>query len=461
MSKTYTLNRRDFLTKTAIAGVGTTLGSLPLLTSCSNSSNNRNEKRTPLRTFDSIYIPDLPDKAIDGKPLNAALIGCGSRGTGAAFNFLDAGNGLSIIACADVFHDKIDDCRALLKKQYGTEIPDEMCFTGFDAYKKACDLPVDLVLIASPNCFHPEQVKYAIEKGKHVFVEKPAAIDPKGYRTFIMALRQAKAKGLNVITGANYHYSRAFLEAYKHIQEGYLGRIISGSVIYNASNEQYLRHKKEWTDMEYMIRGHYNWNWVNGDQVSNLLVHWIDVFMWFTHLKPIKVSAVGSRIRRIVGTVYDNFSMEFEFENGVNLFGMVRRMDGCDNMVGSVIKGDKAAWHSYDMSIRDFEGNILWQYDEETANTQHKNNDMYILEHIDLINHIRSNKVIDIAEVTANSALACVMARESAYTGKICTWEQMLVSELDMMPKDLSLNADMSAYKTIPLPGMPIAVNQS
>lgn len=454
------LSRRDFLTKTAIAGVGTTMGTLPLLTSCS-SGGNPEGKRTPLKTYDSIYIPDLPDKAIDGKPLKAALIGCGGRGTGAAFNFLDAGDGLSIVACADVFQDKIDDCRALLKKQYGMEIPDDMCFTGFDAYQKVCDLPIDIVLIGSPNCFHPEQTRYAVEKGKHVFVEKPAAIDPKGYRTFIMALKQAKAKGLNVITGANYHYSRAFIESYKRIQEGYLGRIISGSVIYNTANEQYLRHKKGWTDMEYMIRGHYNWNWVNGDQVSNLLVHWIDVFMWFTHLKPVKVSAVGSRIRRIVGTVYDNFSMEFEFEDGVSLSGMVRRIDGCDNMIGSVIKGDKAAWHSYDMSIRDFDGNIIWKYDEEAASAQHKNNDMYILEHIDFINHIRNGQVLDIAEVTGNSALACVMAREAAYTGKTCTWEQMLVSELDMMPKNLSLDADMSAYKTIPLPGVPIVVDQS
>lgn len=451
-----TLSRRDFLTRTAVAGVGTTMGSIPFLSSCSEK-----EKRVPLSSYNDIYIPDLPDKAIDGKPLKAALVGCGSRGTGAAFNFLDAGDGLSVVACADVFQDKIDSCRGLLKEHYNFEIPDDMCFTGFDAYKKVCDLPVDIILIASPNCFHPEQVKYAVEKGKHIFVEKPAAIDPKGYRTFIAALKQAKAKGLNIITGANYHYSRGFIESYQRIQEGYLGRIVSGSVIYNAANEQYLRQRPEWTDMEYMIRGHYNWNWVNGDQVSNLLVHWVDVFMWFTHLKPVKVSAVGSRIRRIVGTVYDNFSMEFEFENGVNLFGMVRRMDGCDNWIGSVIKGDKAAWYSEDLSIRDFDGNILWKYDEEAAKSKYKNHDMYVLEHIDLISHIRKGKMIDIAEITANSALACVMARESAYTGKNTTWEQMLVSDLDMMPEDLSLNADMSKYKTIPLPGVPIIVDQA
>lgn len=448
------LNRRDFLTKTTAVGVSTSMLSTPLFSSCNND-----KKRVPLKTYNDIYIPDLPDKAINGKPLKAAIIGCGGRGTGAVLNFLDAGENLSIEACADVFQDKINDFRKLLLEKKAIEIPDEMCFVGFDAYQKVCDLPVDLVLIASPNCFHAIQAKYAIEKNKHVFVEKPAAIDPNGYRTFIAMLRQAKAKGLNVITGANYHYSRPFIESYKLIQEGYLGRIISGSVVYNASNEQYLRRRENWTDMEYMIRGHFNWNWVNGDQISNLLVHWIDVFMWFTHLKPIKVSATGSNIRRVVGTVYDNFSMEFEFEQGVNLFGRVRRLDGCDNMVGAVIKGENGIWNSEDFTIRDLDGNIIWQYDEKA--NEYKNHNMYVLEHVDLINHIRRGKVLDIAEVTANSALACVMARESAYTGKTYTWDQMVVSDLDMMPPKLSLDANMSEYKQMKLPGMPLAVDQA
>ena len=149
-------------------------------------------------------IPDLLDKAIDGKPLKAALIGCGSRGTGVAINFLDAGDELSIVALADMFPDRKE-----LKDQKGVVLPDNACFLGFDAYRKVCELPVDIALIASPSCFHPEHTKHAIEKGKHVFVEKPAAIDPTGptgYRSFILSLRQAKTKGLNVINGAQYHW---------------------------------------------------------------------------------------------------------------------------------------------------------------------------------------------------------------------------------------------------------------
>ena len=185
-----TLSRREFLSSTALIGVGGTISTVPLLSSCSSNANT--DKRVPLHSADEVYIPDLQDKAIDGKPIKAVLIGCGGRGTGAAFNFLDAGDNLSIVACADVFQDKANACRKMLKEEKNVDIPDDMCFIGFDAYKKVCELPVDLVLIASPNCFHPEHMKYAIEQGKHVFVEKPVAIDPAGYRTSIVSLKQAK-----------------------------------------------------------------------------------------------------------------------------------------------------------------------------------------------------------------------------------------------------------------------------
>jgi len=448
------LNRRDFLSSAAAIGVGSALGTGTILSSCSGSDSR--VKYVPLRPASEIYIPDLPDKAIDGKPIKAALIGCGARGTGAAINFLDAGSGLSLVACGDVFQDTIDSCRKLIKDRKGVDIPDEMCFTGFDAYKKVCELPVDLVIIASPNCFHSEQMKYAVEQGKHVFVEKPPAIDPVGYRTFITSLKQAKAKGLNVITGAQYHYDRPFVASYQKIQEGYIGKIVSGFVYYNTANENFISRKPQWSDMEYMIRGHFNWNWINGDQISNMLIHWMDVFVWFTHLKPVKVTGFGSRIRRVAGNVYDNFSMDFEFEGGVRLFGMVRRIDGCDNMRGAIIKGDKGTWSSDDFSIRDLDGNLVWKYDDDAAKKQFKMHDMYTQEHIEMVNYIRQGKVIDIAESNGTSAMACIMARESAYTGRVCTWEKMVSSNLKMGPDEWVLGkVDMQKFGSLPLPGVP------
>ena len=442
------INRRSFLTSAATIGVGGTLTSGMVFNSCSAK-----EKYTPLRPASEVYIPDLHDKAVDGKPIKAVLIGCGGRGTGAAFNFLEAGDNLSIVALADMVPEKLEACRQQLKEKKNMDIPDDMCFMGFDGYKKACELPVDLVLIASPNCFHPDQLKYAVDQGKHVFVEKPLAIDPTGYRTTMVALKQAKSKGLNVISGAQYHYHRPFVASYKKIQEGYIGKIVSASLSYNTSNEQFIVRKPEWSDIEYMIRGHFNWNWINGDQISNMLIHWIDVFVWMSHLKPVKVTGIGSRIRRKVGNVYDNFGMDFEFEGGVNVSGMVRRIDGCDNSQGAIIQGTKGSWRSSDSSIRDLDGNVIWKYDEEAAKAQYKVHDMYTLEHVEMVNYIRQGKVIDIAEVTATSALAAIMAREAAYTGKTYTWDQTAASTLNMMPEDLA-TVDMKSFES-PLPGIP------
>lgn len=448
MSSKQLVTRRGFLSGAATIGLGGTLGASLLLSSCSGK-----EKQAPLCSANELYIPELPDKAIDGKPIKAALVGCGGRGIGAAFNFLDAGDGLSIVALADLFPDKLEAGRQQLRKGRNVVIPDDMCFTGFDAYKKVCELPVDLVLIAPPNCFHAEQMKYAVEHGKHVFVEKPAAIDAVGYRAFIAAAKQAVNMGLNVLPGTQYHFDRPFVASYQKVQEGLIGQIVSGYVYYHTGRDQYIVRRPEWSDMEYMIRGHFNWNWVNGDQVSNMLIHWIDVFNWFSHLKPLNVIAYGSRIRKNIGNVYDNFSMHFEYEKGVTVEGMVRRIDGCDNGAGAVIHGEKGSWYSSDFSIRSRNGDILWKYEEEEAKAKFNVHDMYTLEHIVLVNHIRKGEVLTIAEMAAMSALTAVMARESAYTGKICTWEQLVSSDLNSLPEEMALvNVDLKQYE-VPLAG--------
>ena len=460
MSFKNTLNRRHFLSSAATLGVGGTLGAGTILSSCTGVKNEA--KYTPLRPENEIYIPDLPDKAVDGKPLKAALIGCGSRGTGAAFNFLEAGDNLSIVALADMFPDRMESCRKELREKKGVTIPDNACFLGFDAYRKACDMPIDIAIVTSPSCFHPEHTRYAVEKGKNVFVEKPAAIDPVGYRSFMMSLRQAKSKGLNVMNGAQYHWDRPFVESYKMIQAGYIGKILTGNVFYNTNNEDYLRRQPGWTDTEFMLRSFFNWNQINGDQVSNMLIHWIDVFVWFAHAKPVKVSAYGSRIRRIAGNVYDNFSMDFEFEGGVRMFGMVRRMDRCNNMRGAIIYGEKGIWNSDDFSIRDLAGNVVWKYDTEAAKAKYKTDNMYTLEHIDFVNHIRKGTVLDVTEINATSAMACIMARESAYSGRVVTWDNMIASELNLMPAEFASEQhgtmDMQKYETVPLPGIPVVI---
>ena len=158
-------------------------------------------------------------KAPDGKPLTAALVGCGSRGTGAAIQFLSAGNDLSIVALADVLEDRQKECREILIKEKNNKVADDMCFLGFDAYQKVMDLDIDVVLIATPTHFHPIHLKAAVEANKHVFMEKPAAVDPVGIRTVLVAAKQAEAAGLTIVTGTQRRHRKDYWEAYIQIKK--------------------------------------------------------------------------------------------------------------------------------------------------------------------------------------------------------------------------------------------------
>jgi predicted dehydrogenase len=447
------LSRRDFLSSAAVVGAAGALGSGAILSSCTGGGGG--DKLVPLRPASEVFIPELGDKAIDGKPLKAALIGCGSRGTGAAFDYLNSGDGLSITVLADILKDRQESCREKLKTEKNNVIADDQCFIGFESYKQACESDVDLVIIATPALFHAEHMKYAIEHDKHVFVEKSAAIDAVGYRTFMVGLKQAQAKGLCVVTGTQRHHDRNYNESYRRVQEGYIGRITSGNVYWNQGHMDYKCRRPEWTDMEYMFRDFFSWNWLCGDHIIDQCVHNIDVFCWFSNLKPVNAVCMGSRLQRTTGNIYDNFSADIEFEGGVHVHAMARQIDGCANKVGEIIQGTKGSWRSSDMSIRDLDGNIIWQYDKEAEKAQYKQNNGYVLEHMDLVNHIRSGKVINNGECTAISSVAGIMARESAYTGKMVTWDELTTSDLSLMPEELHLgNTDMSKYLAIPLPGI-------
>jgi len=271
----------------------------------------------------------------------------------------------------------------------------------------------------------------------------------------MMAVRQAQTKGLCFVTGTQRHHHRGYIESYKKIQEGYIGRIVAGNVYWNQGDLGYVRRQPEWTDVEYMARDFFNWRWLSGDHVVEQFVHVLDVFTWFSHLKPVQVIGMGSRLRRSAGDIYDNFSVDFEFEGGVHVHGMARQIDNCHNRVSEIIQGTKGSWNNMNnkFTILDLDGNVVWQYDDEAAKEQFKLHDPFTLEHVNLVNHIRSGKAINIAETTAISTLACIMARESAYSGKLCTWDEMTNSDLNLMPAELTLgNLDMSQFKSF-IPG--------
>lgn len=444
------LSRRKFLTSTAIIGAAGMVAPA-LLSSC--SGGNGSSKLTPLKQEGEYYVPELPDKAIDGRELKVGVIGCGGRGSGATINLLDAANGIKVTALGDVFADRLEDLRARLRNDKQQEVADEMCFTGFDAYQKVIDAGVDMVIIATPPAFRPVHFQYATEKGVHSFLEKPIAVDPKGYRTIMAAAKQAQAKGLSVVTGTQRHHERRYVEANKQIQAGLIGEITGGNVYWNQGMLWYKERQPGWSDMEWNIRDWVNWTWLSGDHIVEQHVHNIDVFMWMSGLKLATATSFGARHRRVTGDQFDMFSTDFVMENGVHMHSMCRQIDGCSNKVSEFIQGSKGSWDSETNEIKDLQGNVIWKYDEEAANQEFKQHDPYVLEHVDWVNHIRKGTAHEEASDCAASCMAAIMAREAAYTGATTTWDEMTQSPMDLMPAELKLGPlDLAAY-TVKKPG--------
>ena len=442
------MNRRDFLQRSTILGVGGIVGVSALASAC------KGPKYVPLRKPEEYYIPELPDKAAPGREIKVGVIGCGGRGSGAIQNLFDAADGIRLTALGDVFPDRLEGLlRKMAAEKLGQEVPDENCFIGFDAYQKVIDSGVDMIIDTTPPVFRPDHFKYAVQKGVHSFLEKPVAVDAKGYRTVMAAAKQAQAKGLCVVCGTQRHHQRPYVEAFRKIQEGYIGEITGGNVYWNQGMLWYRNREKGWSDMEWMIRDWVNWKWLSGDHIVEQHVHNIDVFLWMSGYKVAKATGFGARHRRITGDQYDQFSIDFEMENGVHLHSMCRQIDGCSNAVGEIIYGTKGSWNSFDHEIKDLDGNVVWKFDNEKAETEFRQHNPYVLEHVDLVNHIRKGEPIDEATACAMSTLAGVMGRTAAYTGDTVTWDAMSQSELDYLPEKLELGPmDMSDY-TVQVPG--------
>ena len=441
------MNRRDFLQRSTILGVGGIVGVSALASAC------KGPKYVPLRKPEEYYIPELPDKAAPGREIKVGVIGCGGRGSGAIQNLFDAADGIRLTALGDVFPDRLEGLRKMAAEKLGQEVPDENCFIGFDAYQKVIDSGVDMIIDTTPPVFRPDHFKYAVQKGVHSFLEKPVAVDAKGYRTVMAAAKQAQAKGLCVVCGTQRHHQRPYVEAFRKIQEGYIGEITGGNVYWNQGMLWYRNREKGWSDMEWMISDWVNWKWLSGDHIVEQHVHNIDVFLWMSGYKVAKATGFGARHRRITGDQYDQFSIDFEMENGVHLHSMCRQIDGCSNAVGEIIYGTKGSWNSFDHEIKDLDGNVVWKFDNEKAETEFRQHNPYVLEHVDLVNHIRKGEPIDEATACAMSTLAGVMGRTAAYTGDTVTWDAMSQSELDYLPEKLELGPmDMSDY-TVQVPG--------
>ena len=437
-------SRRKFISSTAMATIGT-VGAVQLLNSCTEKSSKSKD----------IKLPELLSQAPDGKILKAGLIGCGGRGTGAAINYLDAGPNLQIVALGDVFQDRLDKCRAELKKQKNVDIPDEKCFLGFDSYEKVIDAGVDVVLLCTPPHFRPQHVAAAVKAGKHIFMEKPCAVDPVGARSVLVSSERAKQNGLCIVSGTIRRVQKDFMETRRRVLNGEIGEMVSAHIIRNGGSLWVIKRQPGMSDMEYMLRNWANFCWLSGDHIVEQFIHEIDVMNWYIGKNPVKAMGWGGRQRRITGDQYDFFSIEYVYDNGMQTHCAARQITGCSNLTKQLITGTNGFADAKGI-IFNLKGEEIWKYPypaEGSTDLTWKVKDPYVQEHINLVTGIRTGNTVNDAEAQVNSTLITIMSRISAYTGKDVTWDEVMNSDLYLGPKTYAFGPVPGIPETIPVIG--------
>lgn len=378
---------------------------------------------------------------LDGSDeLKVGLVGCGGRGTGAAGQALHADNYVKLYALADAFPDKIEKCVNVLKRDGDIaskiDVAPDRRFTGFDAYKKLIDI-CDVVLLCTPPGFRPMHLRAAVEAGKHVFCEKPMAVDGPGVRSVIETVEMARKKKLCLVSGFCYRYDEPKRQTVKRLHDGAIGQILAIHAQYNTGPLWHVDRKPEMSDMEWQMRNWYYFTWLSGDHNVEQHVHNLDKAAWvLNEMWPVTAVGLGGRQVRIdpkYGQIFDHHAVVYEYENGTKLFSFCRQMDRCYKETSDHIIGTQGSCQLMQHRI---DGPHRWQYRGEKP-------DMYQVEHNELFSAIRNGKPINDGSFMAYSTLMGVMGRMATYTGQKVTWQQALNSKEDLMPKNLDMSASL------------------
>jgi predicted dehydrogenase len=427
-------SRRDFLKATTLTAAGATLASV------------------------------LPGgvHAAGSDAIKVGLIGCGGRGSGAIENVLHSAPGVEVVAIGDVFKFRTDGLRRRLSELQNdsrvkelrnkAELPEDRCFAGLDCHDKVINSGADYIILATPPGFRPLHIQAAVAAGKHIFTEKPVGVDGPGIRKVLAAYEEAKSKKLCIAAGTQRRHQLGYLETMKRIHDGAIGDLTAlrgywnGGAIWFRGRDELKRHGCPDTDLAYQLHNWYHFVWTCGDHICEQHVHNLDVCNWAMKAHPARAVGMGSRSGRahgdpaVMGHIFDNFAIDFEYGNGVHMLSMCRQINGCDHNISEALVGTKGTCRP-----------DRYQINGKRVAFQGKETNPYVQEHTDLIESIRNGKAINELKDVAESTLTAVLGRMAAYTGKPVTWEQALHSKQDTFPA-ATLAWDMSL--TVP----PVAV---
>lgn len=391
--------------------------------------------------------------------LKVGLVGCGGRGTGAASQALSADYNVNLYAVADALPEKAEAAVKTLGDKFANrvDVPKERQFIGLDAYQKVIEC-CDVVLLASPPGFRPMHLKAAVDAGKHIFSEKPMAVDAAGYRVALEAIKKAKEKKLSVVAGFCWRRDASRREAFKRLHGGEIGDIASILATYHTGPVKPMpeasARQPGWSDVEWQIRNWYNFSWLGGDGLVEQAVHSVDKVGWAMQDKdPIACFATGGRqIPALGGNIYDHFHVVYEYENNVMCHLASRQITGCYNENSDYIRGTKGALIIGKGTTPYIEGEQRWRYRKQDSDK-----DMYQVEHDEFFAAIRKGEMLNDGDWMLHSTMLGIMGRMAAYTGKKITWADAIKSEEDLAPEETLKWGDKFEPTPMPRPGQKVS----
>ncbi len=390
--------------------------------------------------------------AASSDEIKVALIGCGGRGSGAAGDMLSSTHPVKLYAMGDLFEDRLASSLNGLQKSHSAkvDVPKERQFVGFDAFQKAIDSGVDVVILATPPGFRPMQFEAAVKAGKHVFMEKPVATDAGGVRKVLEAAKIAKEKKLGVGVGLQRRHQQTYLETIARLQDGAIGDIHTTRVYWNGStpwvkSRESLEKQagRKLTEMEYQLRNWYYFTWICGDHIVEQHIHNLDVINWLKGGAPVKANGMGGvqvRIGKDYGETFDHHFVEFEYADGSKMFSQCRHIPNCFNSVSEHAQGSHGSANISGSSITGGKDGD-WKFDGKVAKKGQPGNP-YRVEHQDLLDSIAKGSPINEAEYGAMSSMTAILGRMCTYSGKELTMDQALNDGIDIMPTSFAFDAE-------------------
>ncbi len=379
-----------------------------------------------------------------------ALIGCGGRGSGAAVNALSAQAGSSqvnvkLVAMADAFEQPLQRAVKALRARKGdqVDVPPERQFVGLDAYQQAIDCDVDLVLLCTPPGFRPAHFEAAVKAGKHVFMEKPVAVDAPGVRDVLRVNEIAKQKNLAVAVGFHLRHERKHQEIVDRVRNGAIGDISLMRAYFCSSGVWVRPRQPDESEMHYQIRNWYYFNWLSGDHIVEQHIHDLDVMNWFQGEPPNEANGMGGRQVRIgkdYGEIFDHHAVEFTYPNGTKMMSMSRHIPNCWNSFSQHVHGLRGVAHMEGHGTTELhvQGREPMKWKRERDGHQ--------VEHDDLFSALLAGNPYNEGDYGATSTLTAIIGRMATYSGKKVSWKEALNSELTLGPQRLAFDAEAPVY---------------